>query len=109
VVNEQRDPLFRSRPCSVIRRGDWKLHQYFEDGALELYNLKQDVGESNNLALKMPKKTALLRNELEQWRSRIDAPVPVKLNPEFDPVAEAAAINAAKRPQGQGKKKARRK
>ena len=47
VWDEQRDPLFRSRPCSIVRKGDWKLHQYFEDGALELYNLKDDIGEAN--------------------------------------------------------------
>ncbi|GIT06047.1 MAG: hypothetical protein CM1200mP29_14580 [Verrucomicrobiota bacterium] len=38
--HEQRDPLFRTRPCSAVGLGNWKLHEYFEDGALELYNLK---------------------------------------------------------------------
>jgi hypothetical protein len=44
VWDEQRDPLFRSRPCSIIRAGDWKLHHYFEDNGVELYNLRTDVG-----------------------------------------------------------------
>ena len=51
---ESRDPLFRSRPCSIVRLGDWKLHQYFEDGGLELYHLSQDIGETTNLAKKYP-------------------------------------------------------
>jgi arylsulfatase A-like enzyme len=95
VIDEQRDPLFRSRPCSVIRLGDWKLHQYFEDGALELYNLRDDIGEKRNLAKQQPGKTAELLDRLEQWRSRVQAPVPVKANPDFDAAAEAAAIQAA--------------
>ena len=37
-------------PVSAIRSGDWKLLEFFEDGRLELYNLRQDVGEKNNLA-----------------------------------------------------------
>ena len=35
--SETRDPRFRTRPGSVVRYGDWKLHEYFEDGGLELY------------------------------------------------------------------------
>ena len=57
VTHEQRDPLFRSRPCSVIRLGDWKLHQYFEDNGLELYNLREDIGETKDLSKKNPDKT----------------------------------------------------
>jgi len=38
-TDSQRDPLYRSRPCSVVRKGRWKLHEYFEDSALELYDL----------------------------------------------------------------------
>ena len=44
VYNEQRDPLFRSRPCSVIRKGSWKLIQFFESGELELYDLVRTKG-----------------------------------------------------------------
>lgn len=46
---EPRDSVFRTRPGSVIRYGDWKLHEYFDDGSLELYNLKEDIGETINL------------------------------------------------------------
>lgn len=90
--SEQRDPLFRSRPCSVVRLGDWKLHEYFEDGGLELYNLKNDIGESNNLAQTNPLKTAELHQLLKDWRQQIKAPVPTTPNPDYDPKAEAKEI-----------------
>ncbi len=96
VVNEQRDPLFRTRPCSIIRLGDWKLHQYFEDGALELYNLRTDIGERRNLAQTRPEKTRELLRRLEDWRRDVNAPVPSKPNPEFDAAAEALAIQEAR-------------
>ena len=39
---------WRSKPCSVIRSGDWKLHYYYEDERYELYDLVADIGEANN-------------------------------------------------------------
>lgn len=92
VIDEQRDPLFRTRPCSVIRLGDYKLHEYYEDGALELYNLKQDIRERHNLAEQNPEKLQELYRILDEWRKTIGAPVPNQLNPEFDPDAEREAI-----------------
>jgi len=91
---ECRDPLFRTRPCSIIRAGDWKLHQYFEDGGLELYNLRDDIGEQTDLALQQPEKTAELLARLETWRAKVRAPVPNEPNPEYDAEAERAAIEA---------------
>ncbi|MEM7387419.1 MAG: sulfatase/phosphatase domain-containing protein [Verrucomicrobiota bacterium] len=78
ITDEQRDPLFRTRPCSIIRRGPWKLHQYFEDDALELYNLEEDIGETVNLAESNPEKATALLLELRNWREGIGAPVPEK-------------------------------
>ena len=46
----------RGRPVSVIRSGDFKLMEFLEDGRLELYNLKEDIGEQHNLAESMPEK-----------------------------------------------------
>ena len=91
---ESRDPLFRTRPCSIIRLGDWKLHQYFEDGGLELYNLASDDAETTNLAEKMPDKTRELLTRLEVWQKAVGAPIPSEPNPDYNPVAEAAAIKA---------------
>ena len=92
VWDEQRDPLFRSRPCSIIRLGDWKLHQYFEDGGLELYNLKDDIGETNNLAEQQPQKAWELFAGLTAWQKKIGAPIPRQANPAYDADAEAKAI-----------------
>lgn len=92
VFDEQRDPLYRSRPCGIIRFGDWKLHEYFEDNGLELYNLREDIGEKNNLADSMPEKTKELHNLLVAWRQEIKAPVPSEPNPKYDADAEAEAI-----------------
>lgn len=92
LVDEQRDPLFRSRPCGIIRSGDWKLHEYFEDGGLELYNLVDDVGETKNLAESNPAKAKELLRKLRRWRKETKAPMPTKPNPDFDAQAEAKAI-----------------
>ena len=80
---ESQDTIFRTRPGSSIRLGDWKLIQYFENNDLELYNLKEDIGERNNLAKSNPDKTNELLNLLTKWRKNTHAPVPTKLNPEF--------------------------
>jgi arylsulfatase A-like enzyme len=95
---EQPDPLFRTRPCSVVRLGDFKLHEYFEDGRLELYDLRHDVGEQSNLATAQPGKTRELFEVLETWREEVGAPVPTERNPEYDPEAEVRAVGDATRP-----------
>lgn len=81
--DESRDGLFRTRPGSVIRLGDWKLHQYFEDDGLELYHLGEDLGEQNNLALDQPEKVEELLTILKDWRREMNAPVPKEPNPKY--------------------------
>lgn len=78
-----RDILFRTRPGSVMRYGKWKLHQYFEDGAVELYNLESDISETRDLSKEKPKVTAKLLKMLNTWRNEVHAPVPSELNPEY--------------------------
>jgi hypothetical protein len=39
-----------NKPASAVCRGDWKLREYLEDGRVELYDLKEDIGERKNLA-----------------------------------------------------------
>lgn len=81
---ETHDQLFRTRPGSVIRSGKWKLHEYFEDGRLELYDLESDVGETTNLAETLPQVASRLHAKLQSWRQDTDAPVPSDLNPKFE-------------------------
>lgn len=76
--------FFRTTPCGVIRKGDWKLIRYFEDGAVELYNLKDDLSERTNLAEKEPEKTKALLQELEAWQVATDAPIPKLRNPKYE-------------------------
>ena len=83
VIDEQRDPLFRTRPCSVVRRGRYKLHEYFEDGRIELYDLESDPGEAHDLAAEFPERAAALHTRLLAWRAELDAPVPTELEPRY--------------------------
>ncbi|MHC4327423.1 MAG: sulfatase-like hydrolase/transferase, partial [Planctomycetota bacterium] len=73
-----------SRPAGAIREGDWKLIEFFEEGLLELYNLKRDIGEKNNLAGTMPEKAAALQRKLAKWRRSVGAKMPTP-NPDYDP------------------------
>ena len=43
-----------SKPGSVIRDGDWKYLRFYEDGREELYNVKDDIGETKNLIKTAP-------------------------------------------------------
>lgn len=97
-VIRPRDPVFRTRPVSVIRKGDWKLHLYHEewqlDGgrekiatnrAVELYDIASDVGERRDLARAKPRKRDELLADLLAWIERIGAPLPVERNPAYVP------------------------
>ncbi len=104
---------FRSRPVTVIHKGDWKLHFFHEewqlDGgraklatnhAVELYNLADDIGERTDLANRNPAKRDELLNDLLAWIKSADALVATTPNPQYDPAA--APVKGKK---GGGKKK----
>lgn len=86
--DDGRDPLFRTRPGSVIISGEWKLHEYFEDGVLELYNLKSDIGEAHNLSEENPVKAQELLKKLNEWREKTHAAVPATKNLQYDAAFE---------------------
>jgi len=67
---------WRTTPCGSVRSGDWKLIEYFEDGRLELYNLRDDAGETRNLAADEPEKVAELREKMLAWRESVGAKLP---------------------------------
>jgi uncharacterized sulfatase len=99
------DIRWLATPSAVIREGDHKLIEFFgdsfEEGAayaeyrpgarVELYDLRSDIGETRDLASKMPGKAAALRRKLHAWIASTGSPVPVK-NPRYDdarPLSEA--------------------
>ncbi|MBN8824903.1 MULTISPECIES: sulfatase [unclassified Spirosoma] len=78
-----RDPLFRTRPGSTVRLGDWKLHEYFEDNGVELYNLKTDLGEQRNVASANPAVVKKLHKLVQDWRTKQAAFIPTEPNPAY--------------------------
>jgi len=73
-----------SRPAGAIRQEDWKLIEFYEDGRLELYNLKRDISEKNNLATKLPERADEMQQKLAAWRKSVGAKMPTP-NPDYDP------------------------
>ncbi len=73
-------------PAGAVRDGFWKLIEFYEDGGLELYNLKDDPGERVNLARREPKTAARLQAKLRDWRRRVGAVMP-SMNPKYDPAS----------------------
>ena len=78
------DPLFRTRPGSVIIKDNWKLHHYFEDGKIELYNIEEDISESTDLSKTNLEKTKELYHDLNKWREANNAPIPSEKNSKYD-------------------------
>lgn len=83
-----RDPLFRTRPGSVIIEGNWKLHYYYEDGGVELYQLSTDPGETKNLASVNASKTDELLAKLKAWLEVEQGQMEFEVNPQFDSLFE---------------------
>jgi arylsulfatase A-like enzyme len=63
-------------PSGAVRDGDWKLIEWLEDGGLELYDLKNDPYEMNNLAAREPARVKALRARLQAWRAEVGAKYP---------------------------------
>ena len=68
-------------PSAIIRKGDWKLIKYFEDGKCELYNLKNDIGEKLDVFDQNTEMGVILKNTLEEWLISTNAKIP-----EVDPI-----------------------
>ena len=71
VASRYKDP-----PCSIIRKGDWKLIQYLNSAKVELYNTKEDLKESYDLAKGRPEITQAMSQELTAWRQTNAVPLP---------------------------------
>ncbi len=71
-------------PSGAVRDGEWKLIEWYEDGRLELFNLRRDIAERYNLAELEPERAQRMRAMLASWRERTGAVQPVR-NPGYDP------------------------
>jgi len=80
-------------PATSVRKGPWKLIRFYQTGGnypneYELYNLEEDLGETNNLAGQMPERVRQLDALIDEFLRRTDALVPIP-NPAYDPKAAA--------------------
>lgn len=75
-------------PGGAIRDGDYKLLEYFENGTVQLFNLKNDIAEQNDLSKTDIKKTEELAGKLHQWREKVGAKM-TEPNPDHDPSVKA--------------------
>jgi uncharacterized sulfatase len=94
---------FAATPCAIIRDGDWKLIEFFGDWfdpegnyipghRLELYNLRDDIGEKNNLAAKDSARAAAMRTKLQAWLKDVGAEIPGP-NAAFDERRQLLEVN----------------
>lgn len=74
-----------SRPAVAVRLGDYKLIDSFgAPNEVELYNVREDIGELTNLASGMPGKVSELRSLVKKWYKNLNVKLP-QPNPDFDP------------------------
>ncbi len=89
------------RPGTWVRKGDWKLIRFFADhddrsDRLELYDLKNDVGETKNLAAEKPELVKELNARIDAFLRETEAVVPIA-NPDYrKPAAALAGWTASK-------------
>lgn len=80
-------PHYGNQGCSpggVVRMGDYKLIEWFEDDHVELFNLREDSSERHDLAVSMPDRAAQMRRQLHDWRTEVSAAMPTP-NPDDRP------------------------
>jgi len=68
-------------PGASIRDGDWKLIEFYHWGKVELFNLKDDLGEQHDLSQANPAKTAELLDKLHALQKRLGAKMPQPIPP----------------------------
>jgi arylsulfatase A len=67
----------QNRLGSALREGDYKLIKNYDDDSLELYDLRQDLGEKDNLAEKLPELANRLAGKLDAWLHESNAQLPI--------------------------------
>jgi arylsulfatase A-like enzyme len=78
-------------PHSAMRQGPWRLVQFQEDDRVELYNLAQDISETQDLARSDPDRAKRMKQRLEEWRRSVGAQMALP-NPNYDPARERAVL-----------------
>ena len=68
-------------PDWAIHEGDHKLLEYYENNTVQLFDLKDDIGEQNDIAAEMPARAEQLRRKLREWREQIAATI-MEQNPD---------------------------
>ena len=72
-------------PGGAVRMGDWKLIERYEDGRVHLFNVRDDVGETKDLAEREPARVQAMRERLHAWyretgakflRAKVGGPAP---------------------------------
>jgi arylsulfatase A-like enzyme len=86
-------------PAAAVRQGEWKLIRWLEDDRRELFNLAQDIGETNDVADDHPEIVERLSEQLADWQSRVGAKFPTR-NADYDANKRDGRI--ADRPGAQG-------
>jgi arylsulfatase A len=71
-------------PYAAIRAGDFKLIEFFDNMRVELYDLREDIGEQRDVAAQMPDRVKELRARLHAWQKEVGAQMPTR-NPNYDP------------------------
>ena len=77
-------PINTMGPSGAVRAGDYKLIEVFETGKKELYNLKQDIGETKDLSEEKPELVEKLSKMLEDWRTSSGSQM-ATMNPDYNP------------------------
>jgi hypothetical protein len=73
-----------SRPSGAVRDGHWMLVEYYDEEKAELYDLRTDIGETQDLAGSQPGRVSRMRAALAEWRRTVNAQSNTP-NPHFDP------------------------
>jgi len=83
-------PHYRGKdvvPYSIVRAGEWKLIKRYEGPTFELFNLKEDLSETTDLAATYPEKVKELDALLSRWLKEVGAKLP-RPNPALKSSAE---------------------
>ena len=79
------------KPGGAVRAGDYKLIEFYEDGRRELFDLTKDIGESDDLVERDPRRAGNCTAKLEAWRKEVGAKMP-EPNPQYDPATASEGL-----------------